>query len=233
MLYPEVGGFGGFAAGFVRGFDPDRIEVLTGLDDLHVEVEPGTHRVVWASGAGRRFESEHVFWAAAWPPLCELLDIPCQRTATDRVVLGSCTLDRPANSDYHEILVGDPNLHINRVSFPAKFRDSGDPLMQIEFAFPMAAEWSTDRDHWQHRWEADTRRLGILAADHRIVEFDFKSFPLHFNSFGAEGEPLRDADPTLLRADSNVRPVVPSMANLNLNAYVPQVVSYVTSVLAE
>ena len=65
-----------------------------------------------------------------------------------------------------------------------------------------------------------------------IVEFDFKSFPLHFNAFGAEGEPLRDADPTLVSSESNIRPVVPSMANLNLNGYVPRVVDYVTSVLA-
>ena len=54
---------------------------------------------------------------------------------------------------------------------------------------------------------------------------------MHFNAYGMEGQRLIDADPSLVRADSNLRPVVPSMANLNLNRYVPQTVEYVASIL--
>lgn len=55
---------------------------------------------------------------------------------------------------------------------------------------------------------------------------------MHFNGYGAEGEALRDADSALLKRDSNVHPVVPSMANLNLNRYVPRAVRDVTALLA-
>ena len=59
-----------------------------------------------------------------------------------------------------------------------------------------------------------------------------RSFPMHFNGFGMEGEPLLDADPRLIRPDSNVHAVVPSMANLNLNRYVPRAIRDVTALLA-
>jgi glycine/D-amino acid oxidase-like deaminating enzyme len=232
ILYPKAGGFGGFAEGFVRQFDPACIEVLTGIGDLSIDVVPGTHTIESVSTRNRRFTAPHYFWAGSWSALCDLLGIPCQQAATDRVLLGSFRLDRPAGEPWHEILVGDPAHHLNRVSFPARFRESDDPLMQVEFAVPTAETWPTDADHWQRVWVDSARRLGLLDAAHRVEEFDFRSFVMHFNGFGAEGEPLRDADPALLQPGSNVRPVVPSMANLNLNRHVPRSVSYVASVLA-
>lgn len=232
VLYPRDGGFGGFAEGFRRHLDPDLIEVKTGAEDLRVEVCPGSHRVEWVAGAGRRFLAPHYFWAASWSGLCSLLGLPCQDMATDRVMLGSFRLNRPATTCYHEILVGDPAHPVNRIYFPGLFRESDDPLLQVEFAVPRAAEWPTEAEHWREAWLGSLRGLGLLQPDHRVEEFDFRAFPLHFNGFGAEGEPLRDADPALLGPDSNIRPVVPSMANLNLNRYVPRAVSYVAAVMA-
>lgn len=229
VLYPMEGGFGGFAAGFVRQFDPRQIEVLTGADDLDVDVRPGTHTIESVNAGGRRFSAPHYFWTGSWSALCSILGLPCQDAATDRVLLGSFRFDRPAHTTYHEILVGDPDHHVNRISFPARFRESDDPLMQIEFAVPRAEPWPTDPNHWRDAWVASATRLGLLDPSHRAEEFDFRSFPMHFNAFGAEGEPLRDADPGLLRPDTNVRPVVPSMANLNLNRYVRRAVAYVAS----
>ena len=232
VLYPIEGGFGGFAEGFVRHFDPDRIEVLTGVNDVHVEILPGTRSVAWVGARGRRFAAAHYFWGGSWSTLCAILGLPCQEVATDQVLLGSFRLDRPATTAYHEILVGDPEHPLNRVYFPAAFRGASDPLMQVEFAVPRAVPWPNDPNHWRDAWVASARRLGLLDTTHRVEEFDFRSFPLHFNAFGAEGEALRDADPALLGQDTNVRPVVPSMANLNLNRYVPRAVRYVASVLA-
>ncbi len=232
VLYPREGGFGGFAEGFRRSCDPERIEVLTGVEDLHIEARPESGRIDWVSGAGRRFTAPQYFWAGSWSGLCALLRLPCQDVATDRVMLGSFRLNRPATTGYHEILVGDPQHHLNRIHFPAMFRESSDPLLQVEFAVPRAASWPEDPDHWRSVWVASLRRLGLLDGAHVVEEFDFRSFPMHFNGFGAEGEALRDADPLLLGSETNVRPVVPSMANLNLNRYVPRAVSYVTTVLA-
>lgn len=230
VLYPSEGGFGAFARAFADSFDPERIELLLGAGDVRFELDG--HRARWVQAGGRRFSADHFFWAAAWPGLCQVLDLPCQNVATDRIALGSLRLDRPAHTDYHEILVGDPECAINRVYFPAAFRHDDAPLLQIEFAYPAADERPSDPGIWRDRWTRDLRRLGLID-DHRVEQLDFKCVPIHFNSYGMEGERLIDADPNLLEANSNVRPVVPSMANLNLNRHVPRTVAYVASVLAQ
>jgi hypothetical protein len=232
VLYPKEGGFGGFVDGLLRKLDPRRIEVLTGLGDLEIERVPDTHTISSISAGGRRFVADHYFWADAWRKLATVLELPCQDTATDLVVLGSFRLGHPVLTDFHELLVGDPSLRMSRVFFPARFRGSDEPLMQIEYAFPAAEDRPREADWWRAAWLEDAGRLGLVDRRHRVELFDFRSFRMHFNGFGMEGERLRDADPGLLRADSNVRPVVPSMANLNLNDYVPRSVAYVLSVLA-
>jgi protoporphyrinogen oxidase len=232
ILYPREGGFGGFAEGFRRHLEEHGVSVLTGVEDLELELEPGRRRIARVRGVGRCWSAEHYFWAGSWSGLCALLGLPCQNAATDRVMLGSFRFNRPPRSAYHEILVGDPEHPVNRIYFPARFRESEEPLLQVEFAVPRAGVWPDDPEHWRQAWLASLRRLGLLDNDHVVEEFDYRAFPLHFNGFGAEGEPLRDADPALLGPGSNIRPVVPSMANLNVNRYVPRAVSYVAAVLA-
>jgi hypothetical protein len=104
--------------------------------------------------------------------------------------------------------------------------------MQIDFAVPCLDNPSTDPEYWRRTWVEDLTRLGILDSGHSVEMFDYKTNRMHFNSYGMEGEPLVDADPALLRADTNVRPLTPSMANLNLNSHIPRNIAYVTSVLA-
>jgi hypothetical protein len=48
-----------------------------------------------------------------------------------------------------------------------------------------------------------------------------------------EGAALEDADPGLIRADSNLHSVVPSMNNLNLNNHVPRTVADVTEIVCK
>lgn len=230
VLYPREGGFGGFSQGFVRHFDAGRIEVLSGLGDLEIEVERDRHRIASIEAAGRRFGADRYFWAASWPELCRLLRLPCQETATDRVLIGSFRFNRPILTDFHEILVGDPAHCINRLYRPAAFRESDEPLIQIEYAFPCADERPLQSAHWLEIWLRNLRALGLIEDTHRVEMFDFKTRKMHFNSFGMEGERLRDADPMLLEPDSNIYPVTPSMANLNLNAHIPSDLEYVESV---
>jgi len=233
VLYPKQGGFGGFVDGFLRKLDPERIEVLTGLDDVHIEIASGSHTARWVDAGGRRFAAPHVFWSGGWAQLCAVLGIPCQDTATDRVLLGSFRLDRPARTDYHELLFGDPAYRMNRAFFPAFFRGSNEALMQVEYSLPKADTREIDAETWKQIWLADARRAGLIDDDHHVELFDFKTFCMHFNGYGMEGEALVDADPSLVREDSNIHPVVPSMANLNLNRYVPRTVRQVAAVLAE
>jgi len=231
ILYPRAGGFGGFAQA-LRDKLPAGIEVVTNAADVQLQLAPGTHTVEHVSALGRRFAAHGYFWAGPWEALARITGIPCQKVATDRVMIGSFVLNRPPQCDYNELLLGDPTLPMGRLYFPGRFRESDDPVLQIEYAVPAAGDAPTDGGHWRQAWWQGLTRLGIVGAGHEIVEFDFKSVTMHFNGYGMEGEALRDSDPSLLQANSNLHPVVPSMANLNLNRYVPRVVAQVASILA-
>ncbi len=233
ILYPEEGGFGGFAEAFATALEGTSVELLRGAKDADIELEPGTHRIRAVTAMGRRFEAPRYLWAGGWLQLTNLLGMAWQNPGTDRIVLGSFQLSRASDLEFDELLFGDPNHAINRLYFPARFRKSDEPLMQIEFAFPEAnSDMPRDAEHWKTSWLESVRALGIVAPDTAIEAFDFRSFVLHFNAFGAEGEPLQDADPSVL-VDSNIFPVVPSLANLNLNRYVPRVVRDVSALLAD
>lgn len=231
ILYPKQGGFGGFASA-LRARLPPNVEVLMNAGDVNLELRPGTHTVEQVSALGRRFRAPLHFWAGPWEPLARVLNIPAQKTATDRVMIGSFVLNRPAQCAYNELLLGDPSLPMGRLYFPGAFRESGEPVLQIEHAVPAAVEVPADPAHWRDAWWRGLLRLGLVGEGHSIVEFDYKSVVMHFNGYGMEGEALRDADPGLIDPRSNLHAVVPSMANLNLNRYVPRVVAQVAAVLA-
>ncbi|MDX1390677.1 MAG: hypothetical protein R3344_15920, partial [Acidobacteriota bacterium] len=139
-----------------------------------------------------------------------------------------------AKGRFNEVLVADPAFQIDRISFPGKFAGTGAPTLQVEFAFPAADRASPlESGHWRTVWLENLGRLGLLEDTHRVETFDFKSFRMHYNSFGAEGEPRREPDPAVIHPASNIRPVAPTMQNRNLNGSVPLYLEYVTRVLAE
>lgn len=232
VLYPLDGGFAEFSRGLARHLSPERTQIITGAKDIEIRIAPGSHTVEEVGCSGRRFRAAFHFWTSSWPELCGRLDIPCTNPATDRIVLGSFRLNRPPSTRFHEILVGDPRHQINRVHFPGSIRGSAEPLMQVEFAFPIAEDRPTEDQYWRDSWLESLVELGVLDRSHEVEIFDFKTRPIHFNGYGVEGERLLDADPSAIHPGSNIYPVVPSMLNLNLNAHIPRDVAYVTSVLA-
>lgn len=232
VLYPREGGFAEFSRGFARKLDPARSQVLTGVGAIDIAVDADRHRFEHVETTERRFTADYWFWASSWPELCGLLSIPCQDPATDRIALGSMRFDGELDCGYHELLVGDPSHLVNRLHFPGRFRDTRNDLVQVEFAYPDAEPRPLEPDYWRDRWLESLRRLGIAGRAQRLELFDFKTRKLHFNGFGMEGAALIDADANVLAPGSNVHPIVPSMANLNLNAHVPRDVAYVTSVVA-
>lgn len=232
VLYPRDGGFAQFSRGFAGKLDQSRSEVLTGVGEIEISADTDRHRFERLETSERRFTADYWFWASSWPELCKLLAIPCQNPATDRIALGSFRFDRELESDYHELLVGDPEHPINRIHFPGRFRETRNDLAQVEFAYPDAQPRPADPGHWRDVWLKSLRRLGIADDAHEAVLFDFKTRKLHFNGYGMEGVALVDADPGVLKPGSNVHPVVPSMSNLNLNAHIPRDVAFVTNVVA-
>ncbi len=223
LLYPERGGFAGFAEAFRRKLETRGVELLLGADDYGVEFDADAGQVRWVQSGGRRLWAPRVYWCGSPASLCDLLGQPLPALDPDRFVLGSFEFDRPVRCGFTELIVGDPDHAINRVSFPGKLAGGEDSLVQLEFAYPRATDRYDDKSrYWLDQWTRSLRALGIVGADHQLRDFDFKSVPLLYNCFGAEGEPMPDIALRPLPPESNLRPVLPSLRKININTRVPE-----------
>ncbi len=222
LLYPAAGGFAGFVQAFRRKLETHGVELLLGAADFAVDFDPEDRRVRWVQSGGRRLTAPRVYWCASATSLCALLGAPLPALDPDRLVLGSFEFDRPIRCDFTELIVGDPEHAINRVSFPGRLSGEPDTLVQLEFAYPRAVDRFDDkRGYWLDQWSRSLRALGVIGVDHRLREFDFKSVPLLYNCFGVEGRPMPDIELGPLPPETNLRPVLPSLRKVNINTRVP------------
>jgi hypothetical protein len=233
FLYPKRGGFGGFAEGFERKLVNLGVEVLTDIPDLHFEMEPAKQRVSWVTAQGRQFRAPRVFWCGPVGVLCRLLSLPVPELKPDQFVLGSFEFSRPLDCSYHELIFGTPQHFINRMSFPGKISRTADNLVQLEFSYPRHApgQFVTDESFWKNSWLASLRKLGIADDSNEPLDFDLKTVPLVYNCYGIEGRRMPEVEIGELHPESNLRPVLPSIRNININTRVPQFLEYLTAEL--
>lgn len=223
LLYPKTGGFGAFAQAFHKKLRAAGVEFVLGAEDLAFEVDKARFGLSCVHAASRTFCSPRVYWCASPTELCTLFDRPLPALDPDWFVLGSFEFDRPLRCDYTELIVGDPEHWINRVSFPGKLALERDDRVQLEFAFPRAlSRFPEKAEDWLPQWTRSLRRLGIVDPDHRVVDFDFKRVPLLYNSYGVEGVPMPEVDLPESPPESNLRPVLPTLRKVNINTRVPE-----------
>ena len=231
-LYPKEGGFGRFAEAFGEELTAAGVEVKTAVRDLDAVIDPQSKTCTHVLVEGRELTADRVFWCGPVGLLAGKLgmDVPDK---PDQFVLGSFHFEKKLRSDFSELLVGDPEHPINRASFPGVLSGSGQPLVQLEFAFPRAdTSWPRDGDAWRERWLDSLDRLGIATRDNPLRGYDFKTFPILYNCYGIEGEPMPEVDFSDIPPTSNLRPVLPSIRNININTRVPQFLRYLVDELS-
>jgi hypothetical protein len=227
LLYPDEGGFGTFAEGFRARIEAMGVDVLTDVADLAFDVDLERRHVRSVTAHGRRLAAPRLYWCAPPGPLMSLLEMDVPDLKPDRFMLGSFQLARPITCDYNELIFGDPSHRINRISFPGKLALGDDDLVQIEFAFPEASgAYSHDTAFWCQTWRESLERLGIASKDNETVDVDVKSFRIMYNCYGVEGKPVPDLDVGEIPAGSNLRPVLPTVRNVNINTRVPQYLKF-------
>lgn len=228
LVYPKQGGFGSFAQGFARKIEALGGEIVTGAGDLFVDYDTAAGQVRGVEAAGRRFEAPRVYWCGPVSALGELLGRPCPDVASDVFVLGSLEFESPIQCDYTELIFGDPEHLINRASFPAKFTRTPDNLVQLEFAYPRQSDaYESKESFWLERWVWSLQRLGIVKPENRVVDFDLKLAPMLYNSYGIDGVEMPEVDfSDILPADSNLRPVLPTIRKININTRLPQYLEF-------
>ncbi len=189
ILYPARGGFGGFAAGFADKLDRDGIDVRTGVGDIDLEVQPGTHRVEWVEAGGPAHPGRALLLGAGVGPPVQSAgaavpgrgDRPGRRSAA----FGSTALrTRRTTRSWSAI----PGSAINRVHFPDELRGTDEPPDADRVRLPSeCGRVDAGRRRVARSVARRRARVGLLDEDHQVEEFDFRSFQMHFNAFGAEG----------------------------------------------
>jgi hypothetical protein len=230
MLYPDQGGFASFPQALARKLEGNGGTVLSGAHDLAFEFDGSRQQLETVAACGRRLSAPRVYWCSGLDALYKLLEMPAPNLTPDTFLLGSFEFEREIRSDYSEILLGDPDHAMNRISFPGKLALEQDNLVQVEFSFATAdRRWLASADAWRDAWTRSLQRLGIAQHGNRVVDFDLRMFPLYSNVYGAEGERLPPIDfSARLGAETNLKPVLPTYAKVNINTRIPQYLDFLT-----
>ncbi|MEO0652513.1 MAG: NAD(P)-binding protein [Planctomycetota bacterium] len=232
VIYPESGGFVGFAQGLADVAVEHGAELLVGANDLEVELDDERRRVRAVHAGGRRFTAPRVYWCGPPKVLLQLLGAPYFDATPETFALGSFQFERPVTCEYLELIGGDRRHLIKRASFPGKLQGGPDDLVQIEYHFPRGDEQSgteqyrTERSWWLESWLESLRALGIVERDNEVRSLDLKLIPMHYNGFGIEGQPTPEVELPDLPDDTNLRPVLPSYRKININTRLPQYLRY-------
>ena len=232
MLYPDAGGFGAFVDGFRQTLEARGVAIRTGVE-LELDWDEEAGRVRRVAAGDEAWSSQRIYWCA---PGTVLAGLPAQETIDarpDRFVLGSFEFDREVSTPHNELIVADPDHLMNRVSFPGKLALDRDDRVQIEFAFPKDHELGERNDSfWMESWLSSLKQLGIVPLDAEVADFDLKRVLTFYNSFGIDGRPMPEVDLSFVPEDSNLRPVIPTIAKANINRRVPQYFEFLARDLA-
>jgi hypothetical protein len=171
VLYPKENGFYGFVESLYRAINKDFCDIYLGCTDLQLKLNNENH-CESISFLDKSLIADHYFWCAPFFGLAPLLNIKLPSGVPQRLALGSFRLKDDLSQPYHEILVGDINHDINRISFPGYMRSEKNNLIQVEFLFP-DGEYPIDSDFWKTSWLNSLKDMNII--DNSNVElFDFE-----------------------------------------------------------
>ena len=122
VIYPEEGGFNGFALGLAEQAREAGVEVLVGARDLSVEMDAERRRVEHVVADGRRYSASRVYWCGPPKVLLDLLGEESFDATPETFILASFQFERPVLCQDLELLGGDPRHLIKRASFPGKLQ---------------------------------------------------------------------------------------------------------------
>lgn len=236
VIYPDSGGFAGFAEGLAERARAAGVEFEVGARDLDVRMDSARRAVERVTANGRAFASPRVYWCGPANVLLDLLGEPSFHAAPETFALGSLQFERPLKCPYLEFIGGDPRHLIKRASCPGKLQGTADDVIQLEYHFPRDDEGAEghgqEKPWWCETWLASLRELGIVQPDNEPLDIDVKLIPMHYNGFGCDGQPTPDVVLPEFPLNTNLKPVLPSYRKININTRLPQYLEFLAHDLA-
>lgn len=231
ILYPTTGGFESFPLSIARKAEEMGCRIMIGERNLEIDFASDgcTLRKVGTSIGD--IVADHYLWCAPVPVALRIFGQSLPMKTPQDLHLGNFTFDREISETrtaaYNEILVGDINHAINRITFPGRLSGDNDRTMQVEFMTPATEEYAIDANDWRDRWENSLRSLGLIDDGIGIEEFSHhrenRGFvvAITYDDLMDQCRELYDATGTNLE--------VPYLAlgPENINRLIPGVISYI------
>lgn len=170
VIYPNHSGFFGFIQGLFDLIDKEYCDVFLGCKDIDIILDDN-FQCTGVHAAGESFYSNHYFWCAPFFGLASLYNIPFPKGVPQKLALGSFRVDYELSDRFHEILVGDNQHLINRISFPGLLSNIENNLIQVEFIFP-SDEYDDDIIFWKKHWIDSLIKLEIFK-NRDVLDFNF------------------------------------------------------------
>lgn len=202
VMYPDRGGFGAFIDGIVARLDPTLIEIRTGIDKLDVALDRDSQKISTIDVDGDTVSADRYFWCAPLSIIARLIGSPFPAAHPQCLCLGSFAFDRELPFRFHEILVGDGAVPVNRISLPGKIAGSSNNLIQVEYSYPVG-DLELTSESWKARCLDYFRKLDLVQPDAQVTDFHFLSANKGFVSLSNPFQLLagfREA----LRASTNI-----------------------------
>lgn len=221
VLYPKNQGFYGFIDGLLNAIDKKYCDVFLGCDDIDIILD-GNKQCNGVKAKGYHVKAGDYFWCAPFFGLAGMLGLSMPKGVGQTLVLGSFKFNGNLDNKYQEILVGDKNFKINRISFPGLIRSELNNLIQVEFLFP-TDEIDMSKDQWMDHWLDCLNKLG-LSEGLDISSYRFDIQPKGMVTKDPLDEISKDYAQRIRNSGTNIMIHSVNAGPENINRIVPSVI---------
>jgi len=177
VLYPTENGFSNWLTSVLNKAS-EKIEVYSGQQYLQFHFDRKRKQLSRVETPSTVYVPKNVFWCAPLAVLCQTLGWKLPRGEPQCFLIGSFTFEKPLDPPFHEILSGDPNHAIRRISFPDYI--AGKKIcrtLQIEHLTLKTETDGKQSKQWINDWLRSLISTGIVSKDNDLIFQDLKIIP--------------------------------------------------------
>ena len=174
ILYPKKGGFESFITAIHNDIDHEYCKIIKNAKNIEYKIQSKRKKISSVKINGKTFVADKYFWCNSPISLSKILGIKVEEKigVPQVIIFGNFVLRNSIKSNFHEILVGDNQHKINRISFPGKINNTDNKLIQIEYSFP-STNIEYDLRTLKKSWINSLIRLKIISKENQIKKISF------------------------------------------------------------
>lgn len=231
VMYPDEGGFGAFIEGIYDHIDQSNVTIVKGFKAIDLLIDQNDQKVSSVVIDGASYTANRYFWCAPLVIMGRLLGMQFPVAHPQMLCLGSFAFENELPFKFHEILVGEKDIPINRISFPGPIAGKKNDLVQIEFAYPVG-ELDIKAESWKEDCLKFLRDRGLIHGDSKPVDFAYFGAVKGFISSLDPRKMLSDFQARLVSSTNVTYPYIGLEAD-NINRIVPTVFKQVYQAIAD